>query len=342
MNIILIILIGAILVGLVVVQLITMSRIQKRIEIGEERSSQALTKTVDLVLEQLGRTQASGERGSMAMHQRLDHANQTVAAVQQALSRLEEKTGQVAQLSGEIASLQRILQAPKMRGSLGEIWLAELIAQIIPKERYKLQYRFNDGEICDAVIILRDDHILPIDAKFSMENFVKAQDQENPAEKQRYLKAFASDTKKRIDEIAKKYIRADQGTLDFAFMYVPAENIYYHAFIHDESDSNLLGYAFSKRVIPVSPSSFFAHLQVVLFGLRGMEIEQSAKEIQKSLTLLTGEFEKIRDTYDKLGTHLKNAQQSYDQTDKRLGGLENKVATLGSKQLPVEAIEISE
>src|ERR1044072_2800824 len=171
---------------------------------------------------------------------------------------------------------------------MGEIWLAELIAQMIPKEKYKLQYRFKTGEVCDAVITLRDGLMLPIDAKFSLENFSKLL-KAPEIEWEGYRKQFASDVKKRVDEIAKKYILPQEGTMEFAFMYVPAENVYYQAFIQEEDNLHLLQYAFNKKVIPVSPSSFYAYLQVIFFGLRGLEIERSAKEIHQQLTGLQGE-----------------------------------------------------
>lgn len=236
---------------------------------------------------------------------------------------LEEANKRIFELGKDISSLQKILQAPKLRGGMGEIWLAELIGQIIPADRFKMQYGFKGGEICDAVIFLRDGTLLPIDSKFSLENFAKMLEAEDSL-KAAFQRQFAGDIKKRIDEIAKKYIRPQEGTLEFAFMYVPAENVYYQAFIQGEDDMQLLSYAFERRVIPVSPSSFYAYLQVILFGLRGMEIEKSAKEIQKNLSGLRTDFGNFRETYEKVGVHLRHAQQSYEQTDRRLNGIETK------------------
>lgn len=298
-----------------------------------EQQGQQLQQTTHLLLQQLNRHQESQERNTTMVHTRLDHATKVVADVQGKLMQLEEANKRIFDLGKDISSLQRILQAPKLRGGMGEIWLADLISQIIPAEHYKMQYRFKSGEICDAVISLRDGLLLPIDSKFSLENFVRMNEAEE-GERDGYRKLFAADIKKRIDEIAKKYILPGESTLDFAFMYVPAENVYYQAFIQD-NDLNLQNYAFAKKVIPVSPSSFYAYLQVILFGLRGLAIEQSAKDIQKNLAGLQGEFGKFRESYEKVGVHLRHAQQSFEQTDKRLGKVEEGFTRVTQAEKPL-------
>jgi DNA recombination protein RmuC len=299
-----------------------------------DQQGQQLHQTTNLVLQQLTRQQESQDRSSHLMHSRIDQATKVVSDVQGKLLQLEEANKRIFDLGKDINNLQRILQAPKLRGTMGEIWLAELISQIIPGDRFKLQYAFKSGEICDAVILLRDGLLLPIDAKFSLENFVKMLEAPDD-QKALFKKQFVQDMKKRIDEIAKKYILPHENTLDFAFMYVPAENVYYQAFIQEEDTSQLLAYAFSKHIIPVSPSSFYAYLQVILFGLRGLEIEKSAKVIQKNLAGLQGEFDKFKETYEKVGTHLRHAQQSFDVTDKRLTGIENKFFQITNQEPPL-------
>jgi len=302
-----------------------------------QQQDQQLQHTTNLVLQQLNQHQQSQERTSSVMHTRLDHATRVVSEVQSKLSQLEEANKQIFTLGKDISSLQKILQAPKLRGNMGEVWLKELIGQILPHNNYQMQYTFKTGEICDAVIFLRDGMLLSVDSKFSLENFVKMMDADDE-QRLPFKKAFASDTKKRIDEISKKYILPHEGTLGFAFMYVPAENVYYQAFIQEDTELSLLNYAFSKQVIPVSPSSFYAYLQVILLGLKGMEIEKSAKEIQKNLSGLKGEFDRFQETYEKVGSHLRHAQASYDQTEKRLGNIEHKFENLAiSEQQVIEA-----
>ena len=289
---------------------------------------------LQIILEQLNQHRHSNETLSSQLGSRMAETGQVVFGLQTKLAQLEEGNKRILDMGKGITELQNILKAPKLRGGIGEIWLAELISQIIPTERFKLQHRFKSGEICDAVIFLRDGLLLSIDSKFSLENFVRMVDAEE-IEKAAYKKQFTQDMKKRIDEIAKKYILPGEGTLDIAFMYVPAENVYYQAFIQDEEDMQLFHYAFERHVVPVSPSSFYAYLQVILFGLRGLDIEKSAKDIQKNLTALQGEFKKFRDSYDKVGTHLRHAQQSFEASDKRLGGVENKFTLITKSEQPL-------
>lgn len=287
-----------------------------------EEQGRQLQNTTDLVLRQLGQHQQSQERTSNLMHTRIDQATKVVTDVHGKLLQLEEANKRIFELGKDISGLQKILQAPKLRGSIGEIWLADLIGQILPADRYKIQHTFKTGETCDAVIFLRDGMLLPIDSKFSLENFVKMMEVDE-LQRPQFKRLFMADIKKRIDEIARKYILPQEGTLDLAFMYVPAENVYYQAFIQADEEMQLLSYAFDRKVIPVSPSSIYPYLQVILFGLRGMEIEKSAKQIQKNLSGLQGDFLKFRETYEKVGGHLRHAQQSYDQSDKRLYRIDN-------------------
>lgn len=323
MEIALTALITALVVGLV---LFFVLRRQTPIDHTQELLNQlqsAQQQNLQVIFEQLTRHQESHDRTSHLVHTRIDHAAKVVGEVQSKLTQLEEANKRIFDLGKDISQLQDILKAPKLRGTMGEIWLQELISQMIPAGHYKMQHRFRSGDICDAVIILRDGLLLPIDAKFSLENFAKLM-QAPEAEWDGFKKQFSSDVKKRVDEIAKKYILPHEDTLDFAFMYVPAENVYYQAFIQEEANLHLLQYAFERKVIPVSPSSFYAYLQVIFFGLRGMEIEKSAKDIHQQLTGLKTEFGKFREVYEKVGTHLRNAQNSYEQSDKKLGTMETK------------------
>ena len=182
-----------------------------------------------------------------------------------------------------------------------------------------MQYSFRSGEKVDAVIRLGRS-LVPVDAKFPLENFKRILDATSDDERGRAKRQFAADVRKHIDAIAAKYILPDEGTYDFALMYIPAENVYYETIIKDEADDdrNLCQYALSKRVIPVSPNSFYAYLQAIVLGLRGMRVEDRAKEIIQYLGRLQGDFAKFRDDFVVLGKHLDHAQTSYQSAERRL------------------------
>jgi DNA recombination protein RmuC len=293
------------------------------------------------ILQQLNQQQTLQQGHSSQLHARLSETGQAVSQLQAKLTSLEEGNKRILDMSRGITELQNILQAPKLRGEHGEMWLEELLAQMIPREHFKIQHRFKSGEICDAAILLRDNLILPIDSKFSLENFRKMASAEDAAEAKVHEKVFISDVKRRIDEIAKKYILPGEGTLSFAFMYVPAENVYYQAFVEDRSNNALQRYAFDKHVIPVSPNSLYPYLEIVLFGLRGMEIEKGARDIQQSIVGLQGDIGRFEEDYKKIGFHLKNAQNSFEISDKRLGVVQGKLSTIGAKQLE-EVVNVPE
>ena len=195
-------------------------------------------------------------------------------------------------------------------GGLGELFLGDLLAQIFPPAHYSLQHRFKSGEAVDAVIRVGQSFV-PVDAKFPLENFKRVVETATEEERKTAKKKFIADVKKHIDAIAGKYILPDEGTFDFALMYIPAENVYYELIIKDEvvdTDKALLNYAFAKRVIPVSPNSFYAYLQTILLGLKGLHIEAQAQDILKNLARLSGDFEKFQDEFELVGKHLTNTK----------------------------------
>ena len=251
--------------------------------------------------------------------ERLDNAARVVGGVQKSLGGLEETNRRIYEVGKDIASLQDILRAPKLRGGLGEFFLEDLLGQILPPQHFSIQYGFRSGEKVDAVIKLGAS-LVPVDAKFPLENFKRLVEAASDEERNRAKKQFAVDVRKHIDAIASKYILPDEGTYDFALMYIPAENVYYETVIKDEADDerNLCQYAMSRRVIPVSPNSFYAYLQAIILGLKGLQIEDRTKEIIQYLGRLQGDFAKFRDDFVVLGKHLAHAQSSYQSADKRL------------------------
>ena len=218
----------------------------------------------------------------------------------------------------EVKRLQEILASPKLRGGLGEWSLDNLLSQILPQASYQLQYGFKDGQKVDALVKLAD-YTVPIDAKFPLSNFELLLKAETDDQRIRLRKQFHADVIKHIDKIAASYIRPAEGTVDFAMMYIPAENVYYEAIIQYPDDAkNILQYALDKKVIPVSPNLLYAYLMTVAMGLHGLQIEKQAAEIRQNLKTLTGSLADFTATWDVLGKHLRNAYSQYDEGQKKL------------------------
>ena len=321
---------------------------QQQIDQLRVQLSQALDNNAQLVQQQLGqvlgnvneRLKENGEileRTQQSLGERLDNAARVVGNVQRSLGGLEEANRKIYEVGKDIASLQEILRAPKLRGGLGEFFLEDLLAQILPPHHFVIQHAFKSGERVDAVIKLGSS-LVPVDSKFPLENFKRMLEAANDDERSRTKKQFVSDVKKHVDAIAGKYILPDEGTYDFALMYIPAENVYYETIIKDDSEGerNLSQYALSKRVIPVSPNSFYAYLQAIVLGLKGMKVEERAKEIIQYLSRLRGDFAKFRDDFGLLGKHLGHAQTSYQSTEKRLEQFGQRLLSVDANQEFVE------
>ncbi len=240
--------------------------------------------------------------------------------VQSHLAKVEEVTKQVLDHSKDISTLGELLRAPKFRGGMGEFFLGDLLGQILPPSNFTLQHKFKTGEIVDAVVRIGE-NLVPVDSKFPLENFQKVIQCPDEKERPALRRKFMMDVRKHIDAIASKYILPDEGTYDFALMYIPAENVYYETILKDENlgeDKSLFAHAMQKRVIPVSPNSFYAYLEVIVLGLKGLQIEKSAQQIFRSLAQLEGDLKRFKTEFDVLGGHLGNARAKYDEADKRL------------------------
>jgi DNA recombination protein RmuC len=322
-------------------------------QIGELRTqlSQVLDSGTQSIQQQLGqmlghvneRLKENAEvlnKTQQTLGERLDNAARVVGNVQRSLGGLEEANRKIFEVGKDIASLQEILRAPKLRGGLGEFFLEDLLAQILPPEHFSTQYSFRSGEKVDAVIKLGSS-LVPVDAKFPLENFKRIIDAASDEEKGRAKKQFVIDVKKHIDAIAAKYILPDEGTYDFALMYIPAENVYYETIIRDESpaEKSLCHHAMSQHVIPVSPNSFYAYLQAIVLGLKGMKIEDRAKEIIQYLGRLQGDFAKFRDEFSVLGKHVGHAQASYQNADRRLEQFGQKLLAADTDQRELFELE---
>ncbi len=275
-----------------------------------------LTKTVDHKINESSRNVQD------SMRAQLSESSKLIKEVTQGLTKLDETNKQVVSFADQLQNLQDILKNPKHRGILGEYYLETLLKNVLAPGQYQMQYPFKNGEIVDAAVFVKD-KIIPVDSKFSLENYNKLVEEKNPAEKEKLEKAFVGDLKIRIQETA-KYVRPAEKTMDFAFMFIPHEAIYYDLLVNkigmaaDETD-NLIQRAASKyKVIIVSPTSFLAYLQTVLQGLKAMQIEETAKDIIKHVGQLGTHLKKYEDYHNKLGTSLSTVVNHFNNSGKEL------------------------
>jgi len=262
-----------------------------------------------------------------------------IADINVRLGELRQSSQEILALGQDVRGLQQIFQAPKIRGGLGEMSLGSILQQVFPADHFALQHAFRDGLIVDAVLRLPGG-LIPIDSKFPLAGFRQILEAP-PAERERARRAFGRDVRRHIDDIAGKYIRPAEGTLDIALMYVPAENVFYELIARDEGDAggdDLSAYAQKRRVLPVSPNSIYAYLQAIAYGLMGLRIEKRAREILKGLQQLGGDFGIFRDAFDLGLRHLKNAQNALSDADERAGRLGDKIQRYASvaQEAPAE------
>lgn len=240
--------------------------------------------------------------------------------VRERLGQLGEVTKRLETMGETVTEVQQLLQIPKLRGTIGEVWLEELLQQILPASHYEIQYQFRSGARVDAVLKLGQ-RLVPVDAKFPLEACQRMLRAAGP-EAERERRAFTRSLRERIDEIADKYVRPDEGTYEFALMYIPAERVYYEAVLRAEDPGDgksILSHAMRRRVIPVSPHTFYAYLLVILHGLKGMRVEERAHEIQGQLGGLRQQFEGFWAAFQTLGSHLANAQKKFEESARQAG-----------------------
>jgi DNA recombination protein RmuC len=246
------------------------------------------------VADRLKENATSITASSQQVNERIANVQTTFSALQKQVGEMSEQARQIADVSKSIGDLERVLSAPKLRGGFGELQLENLLSQVFASEQYDVQYRFSTGDIADAVLHLPQGKVA-IDSKFSLENFRRTMDAQNDTERKGARREFLKDVRKRIDEIAGKYIRPAEGTLPFALMYIPAENVYYEAIIRDEDGNDLYAYCAQKRVLPVSPNSLYAYLQTIVLGMNGMRVSQRAEAILREIQSLKIELERFEE-----------------------------------------------
>jgi DNA recombination protein RmuC len=292
-----------------------------------ERRLQGLTEAVDRRLAEL----------DTKVDRRLEHATEQTNAIHRQLGDVGRATAQLAEQAKDLGQLQQLLRPPKARGGFGELLLANLLADRLPATAYSLQHTFRSGERVDAVI--RVDRLVPVDAKFPLDNFERFVDAQDDDARQLHGKAFARDVKIHIDAIASKYIRPDEGTYDFALMYLPSEAIYYE--LACGKTGALLAYAHERNVVPVSPNTFVAYLQMIVLGLKGMQIEQHAQEVMAYCAQLQKDFGVFREDFNMIGKHLGHARNKFADAEKRLDRFETKLEQ-ATDSPELEAAEVAE
>ncbi len=260
------------------------------------------------------------------------------------LTKVGEGQKQVVDIAKQLESLQDILKNPKQRGVLGEYYLKTVLENVLPPGTFQMQYEFKDGEIVDAAIFIKD-RIIPVDSKFSLENYNRLLETKDEIERQRLESAFRDDLKKRIDETS-KYIKPEEKTMEFAFMFIPSEAVYYDLLVNKigavkSSTRDLIEYAAGeKKVLIVSPTTFLAYLQTVLQGLKALQIEESAKEIKKRVMELGRHLLTVDEFMGKLGTHLGTTVNVYNKTYKELGKIDKDVLKISGKAANIEPIAL--
>lgn len=256
--------------------------------------------------------------------------------IQKNLGELSRTSQHMEQVAKEISSLNDLFRAPKLRGGIGELLLGDLLSQVLSPAQFALQHGFRSGERVDAVVKLKAG-MVPVDSKFPLDSFRRLMAETDEEERPRLRRQFLRAIKGHIDQVA-KYILPDEGTFDFALMYIPAENVYYETIIRDEAlgeEKSLLSYALERRVFPVSPNSFYAYLQAIALGLKGLQVEEHAREIMDYLSRLQGDFRRFVDEYRTLGTHLAHARNKYNDAWRRLGRFGDRLEAAGqSPELP--------
>lgn len=268
-------------------------------------------------------------------------SNKIISDITERLTRLDEGNKQVLGFTESLAQLQDILKNPKQRGVLGEYYLETLLKNILPPDGYAMQYGFSDGTIVDAAVFVKD-KIIPVDSKFSLENYNRMVDEKEPSRKKDLMKVFENDLKNRIVETA-KYIQPENNTMDFAFMFIPHEAIYYDLLVGTvgggEEAENLIQRAASKyRVIIVSPTSFLAYLQTVLQGLKALKIEETAKDIRRRVEELGKHLKAYEEYHNKLGTSLQTVTNHYNNSGKELKKVDKDVMRISGESMGIDPL----
>lgn len=323
-----VIVLSILILFILVAFLFVINSLRQEIQKNQTDSRQEIHGKIDKITEQLMKDKTDNLQTIQKISQQ---SNIIIKEVTEKLTNIDATNKQVLGFSEKLQSLENILKNPKQRGILGEYFLETLLGNVLQPNQYKMQYSFSNGEIVDAVVFYRE-RIIPIDAKFSLETYNKIQEEQNATAREQLEKQFRNDIKNRIDETS-KYIRPAENTTEFAFMFIPAEGVYYNLLSYKVganaiAQKDLIEYAFGKHVIIVSPVSFFAYLETVLQGLRNQKIEENVQDILKRVGEL-GKHITIYDDYmKKLGKNLGTVVGSYNNAYKEFKKIDKDVVKL--------------
>ena len=255
----------------------------------------------------------ASERGTTSVMSQVQSFTRGMTELQEAVKNVQEKVR-------DVASFQDIFKSPKLRGNWGEYSLENALSQYFPRAAWELQHPFSSGEVVDAVLKLPNGLLVPIDSKFNWENFQKMTEADNELTRDQYRKTFLGDVKKKVDEIAKKYILPGENTADFGLMYVPAESIYYEI-INQVKEMDVADYARKSKVILCSPNTFYLTVSAIQHWFRDTQFSQSTQAIMKKLGTVITDAGKLSEDFRKLGDHLSDASSAYERSEKKLGQL---------------------
>lgn len=270
------------------------------------------------------------EELSRMVGEKLDGNVKLFGDVRERLGELTQRTRDIQEVGRNIASLQELLKAPKFRGCFGELLLERLLADVLPSNTYSLQHRFSDGRMVDAVVHIGP-NMVPVDSKFPLEDYDRMVKTEDENERGVLRQQFLRTIRKHVDGVS-KYILPDEGTFDFALMYIPAENVYYEAVIQGTQPAggtDIYTYSLQRRVVPVSPNSFYAYLQVIVLGLKGLRFETAAQEILGYIGRLQGDIREFERDYEVMGSHIRNAASKYETASRKLDRFQERLRLAG-------------
>lgn len=307
------------------------------------QASEALDRRLDELRRGVEDRVAGVERrvadGQSSLTHHLGESGKLLQDVGEKMGRLFEASQKIEKLATEVTRLEDLLKPPKLRGTLGETFLEQSLRQALPQKCWKMQHRFPDGVQVDAAIYVGE-RVVPVDSKFPLENYRRGRDARDEGERRRAQRDFASDVRRHVEAIRTRYIRPECGTFDFALMYVPAEAVYCEIAGEGE-ESSLADYAVERRVIPVSPRLLYAYLATIALGLKGLELQESAREIGEKLSDLARLWDRVETPFGKLGAHLTNTQKQYEEAGRAISRFANRlsgVAEAAEAELkPVEA-----
>lgn len=292
---------------------------------------QELNRTLDTKMSESARSMDDSQKHlHNTIQLQFGQSSKIIGEVSERLTKLDETNKQVVGFAEQLQSLENILKNPKQRGILGEYFLETVLKNVLPPNSYQMQYKFQNGDIVDAAIFLPNDKIVPVDSKFSLENYNKLVSEKDETRKAQLEKQLKQDLKNRIDETA-KYIKPSENTMDFALMFIPSEGIYYDLLINQVgtvkiNTHDLIEYAFrDKHVIIVSPTNFYAYLQTIMQGMRALKIEESAKEIRKNVEKLRVHLVTYEESMRKLGGHMQTSVNFYNKSYKEFGKIDKDV-----------------